>query len=393
MAPESPITAPFTLTGPGEIVFGSGTGKSLAARAAGLGRRVLLFRGSSGGRTADLLEELRGNRCEVLEFTVAREPELEQAREFAASARGFAAGVGLAVGGGSVLDMGKAVCALAANPGDVLDHIEVVGAGRPLVNRPIPMIAAPTTAGTGSEATRNAVLQSRAHGVKASLRSPWMLPAVALVDPLLTLPLPRHLTAQTGMDALTQLIEPLLCRRANRLTDALCMNAIPRAMRWLEVACDEPENLRAREEMAWASLCGGLALANAGLGAVHGFAAALGGMGSMPHGAVCAALLPHVYRANWEEAKRGAGGELESRFRESAKLICGEPEPEFAAGRLLELIVTLEIPTLSGLGLARSRLEEVASKAAKASSMKANPVDLSHEQLVEILELAWQQAK
>jgi len=390
MDPESPIALPFTLATPGEIVFGCGTATSLATRTTAISGRVLLFRGSAGGRTADLLGELRACECDVLEVAVAGEPELEQAREFAISARGFAAGVGLAVGGGSVLDMGKAVCALAANPGDVLDHIEVVGAGRPLVNRPIPLIAAPTTAGTGSEATRNAVLQSRTHGVKASLRSPWMLPAVALVDPELTLPLPRHLTAQTGMDALTQVIEPFLCRKANRLTDALCMDAIPRAMKWLEVACFEPENLRAREEMAWASLCGGLALANAGLGAVHGFAAAIGGMGSMPHGAVCAALLPHVYRANWEEANRGAEAELERRFRESATLICGEPEPEVAADRLLKLAAKLEIPTLSQLGLARSRLEEVALKAAKASSMKANPVDLNHGRLVGILESAWE---
>ena len=202
-------------------------------------------------------------------------------------------------GGGSALDAAKAIAALTANGGDPLDYLEVVGRGQPLARPSLPFIAVPTTAGTGSEVTKNAVLASPEHGVKASLRSPLMLPRVAIVDPALLAGVPAPVLAASGLDALSQLIEPFLSIRANPVTDGLAREAIPRSAAALRraYAAGAPAASR-RERLALASLFGGLALANAGLGAVHGFAAPVGGLFEAPHGAVCAALLPAVIRVN-----------------------------------------------------------------------------------------------
>ena len=231
----------------------------------------------------------------------------------------------IAIGGGSAIDAGKAIAAMAANPGDVLDYLEVIGKGQPLTNAPFPMIAVPTTAGTGSEVTRNAVLGSPEHGVKASLRSPMMLPRVAIVDPQLTLGLPRAMTASTGLDALTQLIEAYVCLRANPMTDTLCLDGLRAVKSSLVRACEDGNDAAARAGMSYASLLGGLALANAGLGVVHGFAAPIGGMFDAPHGAVCAAILPYGMEANIRALRERSpeGGAL-ARYREIARSAHGE---------------------------------------------------------------------
>lgn len=194
-----------------------------------------------------------------------------------------------------------------ANGGDPLDYAEVIGHGRPLERRSLPLIAIPTTAGTGAEVTRNAVIGSPEHRVKVSLRSPLMLPEVAIVDPELTRDLPPALTASTGLDALTQLIEPLVSCRTNPLTDALCRSGIQRAARSLRRAVEHGEDLVAREDMSLASLFSGLALANAALGAVHGLTGPLGGMFEASHGALCASLLPAVMEANVRALRHRAG--------------------------------------------------------------------------------------
>ena len=199
----------------------------------------------------------------------------------------------IAFGGGSAIDAGKAIAALLANGGELTDYLEVIGKGQPLRHPSVPFIAVPTTAGTGSEVTRNAVLASAEHQVKVSMRSPLMLPRLAVVDPELTLELPPAVTASTGLDALTQLIEPYVSIRANPLTDGFCLEGLRRVSRSLRRAYHAGRDITAREDMSLASLLGGLALANAGLGVVHGFAAPVGGMFHAPHGAICAALLPH----------------------------------------------------------------------------------------------------
>jgi len=210
-------------------------------------------------------------------FSVDGEPSLSTIREGVALAKTERCDFVVGFGGGSAIDAGKAIAAMLTNPGDVLDYLEIIGQGKVLKSNSAPFLAIPTTAGTGSEVTRNAVLASPEHRLKVSLRSPYLQPRIALVDPELALELPAALTATTGLDALTQLIEAYVSCRANPMTDALCAEGIRRAARSLRRACDDGHNLAAREDMALASLLSGIALANAGLGAVHGFAGPIAG--------------------------------------------------------------------------------------------------------------------
>jgi len=364
------------------IIFGAGVLEEVGPLAGSLGRRPLVVAGGDGSRAQGLLERLRAQGLQPSLFLVAGEPTLAQARAGSARARADQADLVVAFGGGSALDGGKAIAALAANPGDPLEYLEVVGRGQPLARRPLPCIAIPTTAGTGSEVTRNAVLASPDHGVKASLRHPWMLPAVALVDPALTLGVPAAITASTGLDALTQLIEPYLSVKANPMTDALCLEGVRRAARSLKRAWSDGGDLAAREDMALASLLGGLALANAGLGAVHGLAAPLGGLAPVPHGLACAVLLPHVLEANLR-----AGGPVCIRFRELAGLLTGDPGADALDGLrwVQDLVRELRVPGLGSFGLSAADLDLVAERGLAASSMKANPVTFDRAALAAIL--------
>jgi len=370
------------------IVFGPGALADVGGIALDLGRRPLVVTGRDPSRCRPLLDLLRDRGLRPPLCAMAGEPSIADVRRGAAQARDAGADLIIACGGGSALDAGKAIAALAVNGDDPLRYLEVIGQGRPLDQRPLPCIAIPTTAGTGSEVTRNAVLTSPEHGVKVSLRHPWMLPAVALVDPRLTVGMPPAVTASTGLDALTQLIEPYLSARANPVTDALALEGIRRAVRSLRRAWADGEDLEAREDMALASLLGGLALANAGLGAVHGLAAPLGGLRPVPHGVACAALLPHVLAANLRAAP--GHGPLLDRFRTLAMILTGDPAAAAADGVrwVRELVADLQIPGLGHYGLIESDLERVADLALVASSMKANPVPLDRAALVAILALA-----
>ncbi len=392
----------FEFATAGRIVFGAGRSAELPALVRGFGSRLLLVTGRSA-RGADGLEP-------VLHVRVEGEPTFDLVRGLADAAREARCDVVVAIGGGSVLDAGKALAMLLTNAGDPLDYAEVIGAGRAVAQPSAPLIAVPTTAGTGSEVTRNAVLGAPERGVKVSLRSPLMLPRVALVDPALALELPPALTAATGMDALAQLIEPFVSCRANPLVDALCRDGIPRVARALPRAFEDGRDLAARSDMALAALYSGMALANAGLGAVHGFAAAIGGMFPAPHGAVCAALLPAVFRANAATAgsfspSRKArkdeddGGsdlahlaslreqQLRGRFDEVARLVTGDPlaTAEEGACWMEALCRRLGIPGLAAYGVTEASIPEVVARARQASSMKGNPVELADDALAAIL--------
>lgn len=366
------------------ILFGEGTLAQVPAAAASLGRRALLVTGASPHRAAALQHALAAARIATVPFSVPAEPTLELIRS-APRDCDFV----IACGGGSVLDAGKALAALLTNPGDPLDYLEVIGLGRPLAHPAAPCIAIPTTAGTGSEVTRNAVLASPEHSVKASLRSPSMLPRLAVVDPELTYELPPSLTAATGLDALTQLIEPYLSIRANPLTDQFCVEGIRRAATALPRVRHNGADREARSHMAWASLLGGMALANAALGAVHGFAAPIGGMFPAPHGAVCAALLPHAMAVNLRAVHARAPHQL-LRFEEVARLLTGMPHATATDGIswIAELCRTLEIPSLRTYGVTAAHVPVLVQKAAQASSMKGNPIVLSEEELREIISLS-----
>lgn len=367
------------------IVFGPGALAQLGPLAAGLGRRALVVTGRDPARAEPVLQAIRSAGLTHALFSVPHEPTVADAQRGVELALRAACDLVIAIGGGSPLDAGKAIAALMRNPGDPLDYLEVVGRGRPLTCDPAPFLALPTTSGTGSEVTRNAVLAAPEHRVKVSLRSPAMLPRAAIVDPALTLGLPPHITADCGLDALTQLIEPFVSHRANPLTDALCRDGIVRAARSLRRAVRRGDDLAARTDMALASLLGGLALANAALGAVHGFAGPIGGMcPGAPHGAVCARLLPEVMQRNVQALReRDPQSPALARYLEVARLLTGDPTATIDAGVAWTraLADELEIRPLSALGLTTSDLPELLAKARLASSMKGNPIVLTESEL------------
>lgn len=364
------------------IIFGEGTAATLPELARTFGSRPLVVTGSSTDRAAGLISALSAET-----FTVAGEPTVDFVREGARRVRDAACDIVISVGGGSAIDTGKAIASVATNGGEPLEF-EVVGKGRTIAVPSLPFIAVPTTAGTGSEVTRNAVLGSPGHGVKASLRSPLMLPRVALVDPELTYGLSPTVTASTGIDALTQLIEPYVSARANPLTDAVCVEGIGRIARGLRRAYHDGADVDARRDMVLASLFGGLALANAGLGVVHGFAAPLGGGWKAPHGALCAAVLPHGMAANVAALRaRAPQHPALDRYTAIARLLTGRNEARAEDGIdwVRALCVELKIPPLHTWGVTEVDLPSVVEKAARASSMQANPLALTREELLAVV--------
>lgn len=377
----------FDWVAPGRIRFGHGASAELPAIAAGMGGPVFLVTGSDPDRHGDVLAGLQ--RVGVAgRWQVAGEPTVDLAVQGAEAARASGAALVVALGGGAVLDAGKAIAALARNPGDPLEFLEVIGRGRPLPQRPLPVIAVPTTSGTGSEATRNAVLSSPMHRLKVSLRSPWMMPRVAVVDPRLTWTLPKSVTASSGLDALTQLLESFVCSRSNWMTDALCREGLTCVGRALARVLEDPLDGEARAKMAWCSLAGGQALANAGLGVVHGFAGPIGGMFAIPHGVVCAALLAPGTAGNIAALEaRSPDHPALARYDEAMRLLSGEPASDrhSLAPWLARLVATAGIPRLSTRGLQSDSWAEVVAAAQGASSMKANPIALTPDELRAIL--------
>jgi alcohol dehydrogenase class IV len=375
------------------IIFGAGALRQVGPAAAAMrpGSQVLVVTGRSAERAAPLLALLGAQGLHTVRWAVDSEPTVDLVRAGVQRAREAGCGLIVGFGGGSVLDAAKAVAALLTNEGDPLDYVEVIGRGRPLTQPSAPYIAVPTTAGTGTEVTRNAVLGSAEHKVKASLRSALMLPALAVVDPELTYSLPPDVTAATGLDALTQVVEPFVSNRANPLTDAVCREGLSRAARSLRRACERGDDPGAREDMAVASLCGGLALANARLGAVHGFAAPIGGLFAAPHGAVCARLLPSVMAVNVRalQARQPESAALR-RYNEIAQRVTGNRDATALDGVcwLEDLCAALKIRPLSAYGLRRADFPALIEKAAAASSMQGNPVALTADEMQEILEKA-----
>ncbi len=382
----------FEFSTAGRIVFGPGVCAQVPDLVASFGKRAFVVAGGTPDRLGHVLDQLAARGVAWQSFRVAGEPTIDMVQAATTLARAAKAEVILAVGGGSVLDAGKAVAALRTNEGDLLDYLEVVGRGRPLRNPAAPCVAVPTTAGTGAEVTSNAVLGVPEEHVKVSMRSPLMLPRWAVVDPVLTYSMPPALTASTGLDALTQLIEAFVSNKAHPLTDGVCREGLPRAARSLRRAFVDGRDAAAREDMSLASLFSGIALANARLGAVHGFAGPLGGMINAPHGTICGKLLPYVMRANVRALQRRASGSPAlARFEEVARMLSGRSTADADEGVawIEELCSALGLPGLRAYGLTEAALPAVAAKARNASSMKGNPIDLSDDELLDILRQAF----
>jgi len=382
------VSVEFEFATAARVVFGAGSLAQLGPAAAALGGRALLVTGRDVDRALPAAQVLRAAGIAVQLWSVSGEPGTADVEAGVLTARAGGCDLVVAIGGGSPLDAGKAIAALLTNDGPPLDYLEVVGRGRALEREPAPFIAVPTTAGTGSEVTRNAVLTASEQRVKVSLRSPKMLPRLAIVDPLLTLSLPPGVTADCGLDALTQCLEPLVSNRGNPITDGLAREGLGRASRSLRRAWADGGDLEARTQMCAASLLGGMALANAALGAVHGLAGPIGGMFPAPHGAVCARLLPEVMAANVAALRaRAPQSPALRRYREVARIVTDMDEATIEDGIawLRALATELGIRPLRSHGVGAADLPELVSRGQRASSMRGNPIALSDAELHAVL--------
>jgi alcohol dehydrogenase class IV len=378
------------------IVFGRGALARLGELVEGLGSCAMIVSNAGdrgAGGSVDRLEAFLRQVGLEAEFWQQRgEPQVEQIEQAVGQARDRRCDLVLGIGGGSAIDAAKAVAGLLTNGGTPLDYMEVVGAGGKLSQPAAPWIAIPTTAGTGAEVTRNAVIGSAHNRFKASLRSPYLLANIALVDPELALPVPANVTASSGMDALCQLIESYTSKRAQPMTDGLALQGLSLAAWALPRVWENGQDLDAREGMALAALLSGMTLANVGLGAVHGFAAPLGANLPVPHGTVCAALLPHVMTANVAAlAEESPEHPWLARYATIGRTLAGDMQlPDTVAIEIgiqivTDLVEQLEIPRLGEFELTAERIPKLAALAQRASSMRYNPVTLTPASLEAIL--------
>ena len=380
----------FEFSTANKIVFGPGSINYAISFIKETSKNVFIITGKDKTRVEFFINELVRSGIITNTFQISSEPTIEQVESAATMARQSGVDLIVGIGGGSVIDAGKAISAMATNPGNVIDYLEVIGGAKPLQFQSLFYIAIPTTAGTGTEVTRNAVITSKKDGVKASMRHQCLLPRVAVVDPNLTLTLPPGLTAETGLDALTQLIESFISVKANPITDAFCVEGISRAGRSLRKAYEG--DVSAREDISLASLLSGLALANSGLGVAHGFAAPIGGLFNAPHGALCAALISPSLKVNLSALRqREKENPAINKIKIIAQLLTSKDnaEPEEAIEWIGETHRLLKIRSLRDFGIGKEDFPPIVEKAQMASSMKGNPVKLTVNELYEILELAY----
>jgi len=371
------------------ILFGLGNVQELPRLIDGWGKRAAFVTGTNAERIAPIFKMLQQCGADPAAFSIHSEPTIHRMETIARRAREQGCDHVVAFGGGSVIDAGKALAALLTNTRELTDYLEVIGKGEPLTNDPAPCIAIPTTAGTGSEVTRNAVLLSEEHRVKVSMRHPKMLPTVALVDPELTLSMSPEVTASTGLDAFIQLFEAFVSKKANPLTDGICREGLKRVSRSINKAYVQGDDIEARTDMAFGSLCGGLALANAGLGVIHGFAGPIGGMFSAPHGMVCASLLHAAADTNYKAlTKRDPDNPALAKFNEAACIMLQNPDATItmALNRLKGLAAQMFVPGLEEFGITEADFPAIIEKSKNASSMKGNPIALTDTELTIILE-------
>ena len=378
----------FSFFSPQAIHFGRGQSQQTAAFAKAFGENVLLVHGSTAMRAEWLIKMCHETGLTLRTESCQQEPSLPDIELSLAQLAGFRPDVVIALGGGSVIDFGKALAALIPCAGQPLDYLEIVGAGRPLDQPPIPMIALPTTAGTGAEVTKNAVILVPEHTVKVSLRDSRMVPDIAIVDPSLMQGAPRRVALAAGLDAVTQVIEPYLSVKANPMTDAICYAAIPIGLKVLRDLVEKDAH-DSWDSMAWVSTCGGLALANSGLGAVHGFAGVIGGKTNAPHGEICGALLPAVLETHLHKAREGT--EICARLKwvlHQIDTCFAHRENDSGISALNRWSKEMGLRGLKEMGLLSFDHMQIAAAAAKASSMKGNPFHLSQEELLQILHSA-----
>ena len=398
------MVKPFRLARIPQVLFRSGAISDLPAMTEGYGKNIVMVTGSrsfASSRRADrLLEQLRVRGIKINQVTVAGEPSPGLVDEAVSRLKGARISLVVSIGGGSVMDAGKAISAMMTTDGSVTDYLEVVGS-REHPGTKVPFIAVPTTSGTGSEATKNAVIsQVGKEGFKRSLRHDNFVPDLVIIDPELTLECPPDITAAAGMDCFTQLTEAYLSDKGSPMTDALAIEGLKAVSRSLLRSYTNGDDIEARSDMSFAALMSGICLANAGLGAVHGLAGTIGAMFNIPHGVVCGTLMAPANEVNVRELRRlSKSGAVTGRY--SAAIASAALEKYAILGRIFAdatgkndsyyidfltdslsaLSYRLGMPKLSRYGLEHDDLAAICSQ----SDVKNNPVSLSEEQMLEIL--------
>ena len=375
----------FSFATASQIVFGNHSSEKIPGLISGMGKKIVVVTGKNRERAKQVLAKI-SKQSQAEFFEIVGEPSTLQIEEGVKFAREKQCELVIGLGGGSVIDSAKAIAALVPNKGELVEYLEVIGLGKPLLLPPLPCIAIPTTAGTGAEVTKNSVIKSIEKKVKVSLRSELMYPDFAVVDPVLSYSMPPELTASSGVDALTHLLEIFVSNQANPFIDILCREGLTRISQSLIRAFNNGNDEHAREDMAFASMLGGMALANVKLGAVHGFAGPMGGMFEIPHGTVCACLMPAVLEINNRAMKEHNLNR--SKLDELAKILTGNQQATSDDGVIWinTLIEQLKIPSLKFFGIQPASFPELIQKAKNSSSMKGNPVELNDKQLCWILE-------
>ncbi|MGF1686176.1 iron-containing alcohol dehydrogenase [Photobacterium japonica] len=368
------------------IIFGEGALINSLSSLNQFGYSVLLVTGKDGTRAEPVVSYLKQQGMRYQQVAIHGEPLIAMVEEMAAMGRKFRPDMVLGIGGGSVLDTGKALAALIPNQGSVYDYVEVVGRNVPLQAKPLPYIAVPTTAGTGSEVSKNAVLRSAQENVKVSLRCPEMLPDLSIIDPTLTYGMDPTMSGYCGMDAFAHLMEAYVCGDPNPLTDMVCEEGLRRLSGAIIAACED-DDPRARSDMSFAALLGGMASANAKLGAAHGLASSLGGRLDAPHGLITAQLAPYVMHENVLAAREAGRADVLNRYRQLACILTGSTNAEISDGIqwTKRTLKRLNLPRVSEYGLCDMMFEEVAEDALLSNAIKGNPLPLNKERLLSIL--------
>ncbi|CAH0533418.1 Long-chain-alcohol dehydrogenase 1 [Vibrio stylophorae] len=377
----------FQFSTANRILFGEGALERSLSLLNQYGYSALLVCGQDLSRSELLVHHFQQQNMRYQQVSVKGEPYIAMVEELAAEGRRFSPDMVIAMGGGSVIDTGKALAALIPNQGSVYDYIEVVGRALPLQNKPLPFIAIPTTAGTGAEVTPNAVLTSAQERIKTSMRSPQMLPDLAIVDPTYSAGASPELTARSGMDAFTHLMEAYVCNEPNPLSDMVCEEGLRRFVSAILPAVEE-DDLRARSDLAFAAMLGGMARANAKLGAAHALGRALGGRLDIAHSSITAYIAPYVMQENILAATAAHRHDVLNRYRQLSCLLTGRHNAEIddCVAWTRRLLTRLALPSISHSGLCETLFEEVAADAMRSNALKGNPLPLNQQRLVQILE-------
>jgi alcohol dehydrogenase class IV len=377
------------------IFFGPKQFHKIGALAKELGSRLFIVASGSALNSPETRETFTVSTLkqdiEFDTFLIKGEPTIKVIDAGVQKAKEFKANVIMGLGGGSAVDASKAIAGLFTNGGSARDYMEVIGKGSVITQPSLPIIAVPTTAGTGSEVTKNAVILAEKEKFKASIRSPLLIPRIVIIDPRLMCSVPPSVTATCGMDALTQLIESYTSNKSQPLTDSWALLGVRKSFNSLPRCYTDGQSLEARNDMALASLLSGFCLANAGLGAVHGFASPMGGF-KIPHGVICAALLKPTIEANINELKKVDLNSVTLRkYATLGEIVSEKSYPSIDEAHkalvsyLEKMTQELKIPALSKFGVYNSDIDIVVEKAMKSSSMRYNPIKLEKKVLMEIL--------